>query len=176
MFTIYFSFYFSVQKRLLNDRVINNSPIDVLHDQKWESIPWKKLQVGDIVRVSFPVPYLDPPFHKLQVVILEALGAFAFGLCLQARCPKSTWGLSLRHGLNLEGTPYHMRHIWQRVNFGIGQPKPVLASISTYHACTLPDLWLAMTSLWSPILSLPHNRHGLEEFDTSCFFFFFFLF
>lgn len=90
MFTIYFSFYFSVQKRLLNDRVINNSPIDVLHDQKWESIPWKKLQVGDIVRVSFPVPYLDPPFHKLQVVILEAFRAFAFGLCLQARCPKST--------------------------------------------------------------------------------------
>ncbi|XXG48466.1 hypothetical protein AAC387_Pa02g2908 [Persea americana] len=39
-------------KRLLNDRVINGTPIDVLHDQKWENIPWKKLQVGDIVRVK----------------------------------------------------------------------------------------------------------------------------
>ncbi|XP_010255676.1 PREDICTED: phospholipid-transporting ATPase 3-like [Nelumbo nucifera] len=39
-------------KRLLNDRVINSSPIDVLQEQKWESIPWKKLQVGDIVRVK----------------------------------------------------------------------------------------------------------------------------
>lgn len=32
---------------------INNNPIDILQDQKWEPIPWKKLQVGDIVRVSF---------------------------------------------------------------------------------------------------------------------------
>ncbi|XP_043724478.1 phospholipid-transporting ATPase 3-like isoform X2 [Telopea speciosissima] len=39
-------------KRLLNDRVINSSPIDVLQGQRWESIPWKKLQVGDIVRVN----------------------------------------------------------------------------------------------------------------------------
>ncbi|OVA09139.1 Cation-transporting P-type ATPase [Macleaya cordata] len=39
-------------KRLLNDRVINSTPVDVLLDQKWESIPWKKLQVGDIVRVK----------------------------------------------------------------------------------------------------------------------------
>jgi magnesium-transporting ATPase (P-type) len=31
---------------------INNYLIDVLQDQKWEPIPWKKLQVGDIVRVS----------------------------------------------------------------------------------------------------------------------------
>ncbi|XP_042497876.1 phospholipid-transporting ATPase 3-like isoform X2 [Macadamia integrifolia] len=39
-------------KRLLNDRVINSTPIDVLQGQRWESIPWKKLQVGDIVRVK----------------------------------------------------------------------------------------------------------------------------
>ncbi|XP_010272160.1 PREDICTED: phospholipid-transporting ATPase 3-like [Nelumbo nucifera] len=39
-------------KRLHNDRVINHSPIDVLQDQRWETIPWKKLQVGDIVRVK----------------------------------------------------------------------------------------------------------------------------
>ncbi|XP_038692717.1 phospholipid-transporting ATPase 3-like isoform X2 [Tripterygium wilfordii] len=38
--------------------VINNSPVEVLQDQKWETIPWKRLQVGDIVRIkqdgSFP--------------------------------------------------------------------------------------------------------------------------
>ncbi|OVA11949.1 Cation-transporting P-type ATPase [Macleaya cordata] len=39
-------------KRLHNDKVINSTPIDVLQDQKWESIPWRKLQVGDIVRVK----------------------------------------------------------------------------------------------------------------------------
>ncbi|XP_058073822.1 phospholipid-transporting ATPase 3 isoform X2 [Magnolia sinica] len=39
-------------KRLLNDRVINSTPVDVLQGQKWESIPWKKLQVGDLVRIK----------------------------------------------------------------------------------------------------------------------------
>ncbi|KAG9449609.1 hypothetical protein H6P81_009574 [Aristolochia fimbriata] len=39
-------------KRLQNDRVINSSPVDVLQGEKWETIPWKKLQVGDIVRVN----------------------------------------------------------------------------------------------------------------------------
>ncbi|KAK3038612.1 hypothetical protein RJ639_027275 [Escallonia herrerae] len=38
-------------KRLQNDKAINNSSIEVLQDRRWESIPWKKLQVGDIVRV-----------------------------------------------------------------------------------------------------------------------------
>lgn len=33
---------------------VNSSPVDVLVDQKWESMPWKKLQVGDIVKVSMP--------------------------------------------------------------------------------------------------------------------------
>ncbi|KAG8654039.1 phospholipid-transporting ATPase 3 isoform X2 [Manihot esculenta] len=32
--------------------VINNSPVEVLQDQKWATVPWKKLQVGDIVRVK----------------------------------------------------------------------------------------------------------------------------
>lgn len=40
------------QKRFQNDMAINNNPVDVLQDQRWESISWKKLQVGDIVRVS----------------------------------------------------------------------------------------------------------------------------
>ncbi|XP_050236678.1 phospholipid-transporting ATPase 3 [Mercurialis annua] len=39
-------------KRFQNDMVINNSPVEVLQDQKWETIPWKKLQVGDIVRIK----------------------------------------------------------------------------------------------------------------------------
>ncbi|CAK9180185.1 unnamed protein product [Ilex paraguariensis] len=39
-------------KRFQNDMAINNSSIDVLQDQKWEAVPWKKLQVGDIVRVK----------------------------------------------------------------------------------------------------------------------------
>ncbi|KAK2994397.1 hypothetical protein RJ640_029512 [Escallonia rubra] len=38
-------------KRLQNDKTINNSSIEVLQDRRWESIPWKKLQVGDVVRV-----------------------------------------------------------------------------------------------------------------------------
>uniref|UniRef100_A0A2P2LHY8 Phospholipid-transporting ATPase n=1 Tax=Rhizophora mucronata TaxID=61149 RepID=A0A2P2LHY8_RHIMU len=39
-------------KRFQNDLVINSTPIEVLQDQKWETLPWKKLQVGDIVRVK----------------------------------------------------------------------------------------------------------------------------
>ncbi|KAK7348533.1 hypothetical protein VNO80_23091 [Phaseolus coccineus] len=39
-------------KRFQNDMSINNNTIDVLQDQKWESISWKKLQVGDIVKVK----------------------------------------------------------------------------------------------------------------------------
>jgi magnesium-transporting ATPase (P-type) len=40
------------QKRFQNDMSINNKKVDVLQDQKWESMPWKKLQVGDIIKVS----------------------------------------------------------------------------------------------------------------------------
>ncbi|XVE84951.1 hypothetical protein DITRI_Ditri17bG0052900 [Diplodiscus trichospermus] len=39
-------------KRFQNDMAINNTLVDVLQDQRWESIPWKKLQVGDIIRVK----------------------------------------------------------------------------------------------------------------------------
>ncbi|KAI3696543.1 hypothetical protein L1987_79561 [Smallanthus sonchifolius] len=38
--------------RLQSDIAINNSSVDVLLEQRWQSIPWKKLQVGDIVRVK----------------------------------------------------------------------------------------------------------------------------
>ncbi|XP_022881004.1 phospholipid-transporting ATPase 3-like [Olea europaea var. sylvestris] len=39
-------------KRFQNDMAINNSIVDVFQDQKWVCIPWKKLQVGDIIRVK----------------------------------------------------------------------------------------------------------------------------
>ncbi|QCD82674.1 phospholipid-transporting ATPase 3 [Vigna unguiculata] len=39
-------------KRFQNDMSINNNGIEVLQDQKWQSISWKKLQVGDIVKVN----------------------------------------------------------------------------------------------------------------------------
>ncbi|KAK9050975.1 hypothetical protein SSX86_027602 [Deinandra increscens subsp. villosa] len=39
-------------KRLQNDMTINNSPVDLLQNQRWESVPWKALQVGDIIRVK----------------------------------------------------------------------------------------------------------------------------
>ncbi|KAK9114005.1 hypothetical protein Syun_020802 [Stephania yunnanensis] len=38
--------------RLQNDREINGRKADILQDDKWESTPWRKLQVGDIVRVK----------------------------------------------------------------------------------------------------------------------------
>lgn len=44
------------QKRLQNDMAINNNMIDVLQDKEWVPIPWKQLQVGDIVKVlSFQI-------------------------------------------------------------------------------------------------------------------------
>ncbi|KAF9673469.1 hypothetical protein SADUNF_Sadunf10G0027600 [Salix dunnii] len=39
-------------KRFQNDMVINNTLIDVLQNEKWVALPWKKLQVGDIIRVK----------------------------------------------------------------------------------------------------------------------------
>ncbi|XP_057542331.1 phospholipid-transporting ATPase 3-like isoform X4 [Amaranthus tricolor] len=40
------------EKRFQNDLSVNNTLVDVLQGQRWETIPWKKLQVGDIVRVK----------------------------------------------------------------------------------------------------------------------------
>ncbi|KAJ6846578.1 phospholipid-transporting ATPase 3 isoform X2 [Iris pallida] len=39
-------------KRLQNDKAINSTPVDVLQGEKWESVPWKNLQVGDLVRIK----------------------------------------------------------------------------------------------------------------------------
>ncbi|TVU31027.1 hypothetical protein EJB05_22691 [Eragrostis curvula] len=39
-------------KRFQNDMSINNAKVDILQDRDWESTPWKRLQVGDIVRIK----------------------------------------------------------------------------------------------------------------------------
>ncbi|XP_066374942.1 phospholipid-transporting ATPase 3-like isoform X1 [Miscanthus floridulus] len=39
-------------KRFQNDMSINNAHVDVLQGKCWESTPWKRLQVGDIVRIK----------------------------------------------------------------------------------------------------------------------------
>lgn len=39
-------------KRFKNDIVINGTLVEVIQDGKWIEIPWKKLQVGDLVRVK----------------------------------------------------------------------------------------------------------------------------
>ncbi|KAI9126308.1 hypothetical protein K1719_002729 [Acacia pycnantha] len=39
-------------KRFQNDLAVNNNLIDVLQDQKWVSMPWKRVQVGDVIRVK----------------------------------------------------------------------------------------------------------------------------
>lgn len=59
LFTCY-SFLSCMKKRFQNDMAINNSNIEVLQDQKWVIIPWKKLQVGDIVRVRLLFSCFSP--------------------------------------------------------------------------------------------------------------------
>ncbi|KAL0888990.1 hypothetical protein Bca101_012973 [Brassica carinata] len=39
-------------KRFQNDMSINNTTVEILQDQQWVSIPWRKLQVGDIVKIK----------------------------------------------------------------------------------------------------------------------------
>ncbi|XP_010548246.1 PREDICTED: phospholipid-transporting ATPase 3 isoform X2 [Tarenaya hassleriana] len=39
-------------KRFQNDMAINNSLVEVLQDQSWVCIPWRKLQAGDVVRIN----------------------------------------------------------------------------------------------------------------------------
>lgn len=88
-FVYVITFNHAMQKRFQNDMAINNNLVDVLQDQNWESVPWKKLQVGDIVRVSaflfvgpslfvlFSISILNiwkkekrtPYFFKIKVII-----------------------------------------------------------------------------------------------------------
>ncbi|GJN20599.1 hypothetical protein PR202_gb07995 [Eleusine coracana subsp. coracana] len=46
-------------KRFQNDMSINNAHVDILQGQHWESTPWKRLQVGDIVRVGEKIGRVD---------------------------------------------------------------------------------------------------------------------
>ncbi|XP_047319881.1 phospholipid-transporting ATPase 3-like [Impatiens glandulifera] len=39
-------------KRFLNDKTINNTPIEVLIGQEWQNTTWKDLQVGDVVKIK----------------------------------------------------------------------------------------------------------------------------
>ncbi|XP_031386164.1 phospholipid-transporting ATPase 3 [Punica granatum] len=39
-------------KRFQNDMSINNTLVEVLQDNRWVNMPWKKLQVGDIIKVK----------------------------------------------------------------------------------------------------------------------------
>lgn len=47
-----YMFNFCMKKRFQNDMAINNSTVEVLNEWSWVPTPWKKLQVGDIIRVS----------------------------------------------------------------------------------------------------------------------------
>lgn len=57
---------------------INSTPVEVLQGQRWVSIPWRKLQVGDIVMVSLihfysmgNANYLMMRHGSLNLMILE---------------------------------------------------------------------------------------------------------
>lgn len=39
-------------KRFINDKAINATKIEVLKDGRWKKLPWRKLAVGDIVKVN----------------------------------------------------------------------------------------------------------------------------
>ncbi|RDX68717.1 Phospholipid-transporting ATPase 3, partial [Mucuna pruriens] len=62
-------------KRFQNDMSINNNTIDVLQDQKWETIPWKKLQVGDIVKLIAAVAAAIAVERSGAVVVRDSSGA-----------------------------------------------------------------------------------------------------
>nr|GMD25846.1 phospholipid-transporting ATPase 3-like [Ipomoea batatas] len=51
-------------KRFQNDMSINNTPVDIFQDQKWMSVPWKKLQFVTIFLViSVDVPLSVSSWH-----------------------------------------------------------------------------------------------------------------
>lgn len=39
-------------KRFINDKAINGTMIEVLRDDRWNKLPWRRLRVGDIVKVN----------------------------------------------------------------------------------------------------------------------------
>lgn len=42
----------ALQKRWLNDKVVNSSLVETLQGRMWIKVPWSDVAVGDIVRVS----------------------------------------------------------------------------------------------------------------------------
>lgn len=60
---------FSIQKRFQNDIAINSTPVDVLQGQNWESVPWRKLQVGDIVRVRYKNFHMPQFVHIIYIIV-----------------------------------------------------------------------------------------------------------
>ncbi|OMO57251.1 Cation-transporting P-type ATPase [Corchorus capsularis] len=79
-------------KRFQNDMAINNTLVDVLQDQKWESIPWKKLQVGDIIRVK------QDGFFPADLLLLASTNAD--GICyIETANLDGETNLKIRKGL-----------------------------------------------------------------------------
>ncbi|CAI8595145.1 unnamed protein product [Vicia faba] len=63
---------------------INNNVIDVLQDQKWAPMPWKKLQVRDIIKVmmnSMNVPSKRSTLERKLDKLILALFATLFMMC-----------------------------------------------------------------------------------------------
>ncbi|GMJ04749.1 aminophospholipid ATPase 3 [Hibiscus trionum] len=56
-------------QRFQNDNSINNTPVDVLQAQGWETLQWKKLQVGDIIRVK------QDGFFPADILLLASTNA-----------------------------------------------------------------------------------------------------
>ncbi|KAK8579465.1 hypothetical protein V6N12_069790 [Hibiscus sabdariffa] len=56
-------------QRFQNDNAINNTPVDVLQAQGWETLQWKKLQVGDIIRVK------QDGFFPADILLLASTNA-----------------------------------------------------------------------------------------------------
>jgi phospholipid-transporting ATPase len=42
----------SAQKRHASDRSLNNNPAEVLVNQQFEARPWRRLRVGDVLRLA----------------------------------------------------------------------------------------------------------------------------
>ncbi|KAH7515836.1 hypothetical protein FEM48_Zijuj10G0068500 [Ziziphus jujuba var. spinosa] len=96
-------------KRFQNDMAINNNPVEVLQDQRWESIPWKKLQVGDIVRVSMRLRFIIQDVFNGEVQCEQpnnSLYTFTGNLIIQKQTVPLTPNQILLRGCSLRNTEY----------------------------------------------------------------------
>lgn len=69
----FFLFFYNscMKKRFQNDMAINNSTVEVLNEWSWVPTPWKKLQVGDIIRVSELYFYFPCQIAFLYLIRLD---------------------------------------------------------------------------------------------------------